>query len=210
VKANGTSLTRNTDQALIQQATILAYAEPDRCDLTYLQNFLESNEVMGVPFYGKDGLVWGSVSDRKGHSPDLITLCPRQKADLFSDWVAENAITKLFCCLRFKEPSKIHGVVGYKDSKVFKITHFITTILASLILTTSIVVLYCIQSMSAKLGVIGAFNVLVSVYLVIFTDAKQAGVFAIAAAYVCHTFLQITRLTTMQFCRCSSCVCELR
>lgn len=38
--------------------------------------------------------------------------------------------------------------------------------------------------MSSRLGIIAAFNVLVSVCLIAFTDAKRDQVFAINAAYV--------------------------
>lgn len=165
----------NADDAMVQQSRILAYPEPNRWDLTHLQNFLQN---MGDPISGKDGYVWGSVSERKAYSPDLITLCPRQKEDIFSNWVVENAL----CCLGFKKPSRRHGVIGYEDSAVFRITHGITTILASLIPIASITVLYCIHSMPERLGAMCAFSVLLSLCLIIFTNATRTEVFAITAA----------------------------
>ncbi|KAF1956372.1 hypothetical protein CC80DRAFT_473276 [Byssothecium circinans] len=180
---------RWVDEALIQQAQILAYPEPDRWDLTYMQGFLQSPQGMGLPLRGPDGIVWGMVSTPKSYSPDLITLCPRQKEDPFSGWVVEKAITRLFCCLRlFKKPSRIHGVIGYEDTKVLKITYWITSVLASLIPIVSIVVLYCVHSMPARLGIIGAFNISLSACLVGFTNAKRAEVFAITAAWVSSSF----------------------
>ena len=138
--------------------------------------------MMGIPFRGPDGSVWGSVFARKQHSSDLVTLCPRVKEDPFSGWVIEKAITKLFCCLRFKKPSSKYGIIGYEDTHVLKITYAITSILASLIPIASITVLYYIHSMPARLGVISAFNVLLSLCLVAFTNAKRAEIFAITAA----------------------------
>lgn len=146
-----------------------------------MQNFLQNEDAMGVPFSGPDAFIWGSVQERKRHSRDLITLCPRQKEDPFSSWVAEKVITKLFCCLRFKKPSRKHGVIGYYDSKVLKITYWITSILASLVPILSIIVLYSIHSMPKRLGMIAAFNVLISICLVAFTSAKRVEVFAVAA-----------------------------
>ncbi|KAF2690764.1 hypothetical protein K458DRAFT_473865 [Lentithecium fluviatile CBS 122367] len=169
------------NKALIQQSQILAYSEPNQWDLTYLQNFLQNKYVMGVPFSGPDGSLWGSVPARKNYSPDLITLTPRQREDPFSGWVVEKAITRLFCCLRFKKPSRKHGVIGYEDATVLKITYWIMSILASLILIAFIVVLYCVPSMPTRLDVISAFNVLISVSLIAFTNAKRAEVFAITA-----------------------------
>jgi hypothetical protein len=147
-----------------------------------MQRFLEDPKTMGVPFYGRDSLVWGSNRDPKGHSPDLITLCPRPKEDAFSGWMVDKMITRFFCCLMFKKASEKHGVVGYDDSTVFRVTYWITSILASLIPIASIMVLYCIRSIPARLGAIAAFNVFMSVCLIAFTNAKRAEVFAITAA----------------------------
>jgi hypothetical protein len=58
-----------------------------------------------------------------------------------------------------------------------------------LIPIASIVVLYQVQSMSARLGIIAAFNVLVAVCLMGFANAKRAEVFAISAAYVIIPYL---------------------
>jgi hypothetical protein len=168
----------------VQQSRILAYPDPDQWDLTYVQNFIHNKEVMGLPFKGPDATVWGSVSGRVKPSPDLITLCPRQKEDPFSGWVIEKAITNLFrCgCARFMKRSKVHGVIGYEDTKVLRVTYWITSIMASLIPIASIVVLYLVHSMPARLGIIGAFNVLISVCLSGFTNAKRVEVFAVTAA----------------------------
>lgn len=80
------------------------------------------------------------------------------------------------------KPSPIHGVIGYEDSTIYYITYWITSILASLIPIASIVLLYCVNSMRARLGIIAAFNVLVSICLMGLTNAKRVEVFAITAA----------------------------
>lgn len=177
----GAQLTRNIDEALVQQSQILAYPEPGQWDLDDIQKLLYN---MGLPLKGLDSTVWGTVIAPKDYSPDLITLCPRKKEDPFSDWMAEKAVANLLrCgCSRLMKPSRVHGVIGYEDTRVMKITYWITSILASLIPIASIIVLYCVHSMSARLGVIGAFNLLISVCLSAFTNAKRSEVFAITAA----------------------------
>jgi hypothetical protein len=82
------------------------------------------------------------------------------------------------------KPSPVHGVVGYEETIIYRITYWITSILASLILILSIVVLYLVHSTPARLGTIAAFNILVSVCLMALTNAKRTEVFAITAAYV--------------------------
>ena len=174
-------LTHDADEALIQQSQILAYPEPDKWDLDDIQKLLYDT---GLPLKGPDATIWGTVIAPKSYSPDLVTLCPRKKEDPFSDWMAEKAVANLLrcCCLRFMKPNRIHGVIGYEDTKVMKVTYWITSILASLIPIASIIVLYFVHSMPARLGVIGAFNLLISVCLSAFTNAKRSEVFAITAA----------------------------
>lgn len=144
-----------------------------------------------LPLVGDDATIWGTKLYRTSHKPDLIALKPRAKKDAFSVWAAESTIFNLFrCgCFRFMKPSPVHGLIGYEDSTIYRITYWFTSILASLIPIASIVVLYQVQSMSARLGIIAAFNVLVAVCLMGFANAKRAEVFAISAAYVIIPYL---------------------
>ncbi|KAF1970509.1 hypothetical protein BU23DRAFT_582048 [Bimuria novae-zelandiae CBS 107.79] len=150
--------------------------------------FLHSKQHMDLSLLGPDATTWGSVSEPHSHSPDLASLCPRRKEDPFSNWVADNAITKLVrCgCACFMKSSRAHmrGIVGYEDVRVMQVTYWLTSVIASLLPIGSIVILYKVHSMAARLGIIAAFNVLVSLCLNAFTNAKRAEVFAITAALV--------------------------
>jgi hypothetical protein len=172
------------DDTLAQQARILKYPQPSTWDLHHIQNYLQSAEMGELSLTGDDATAWGSVDDRESYKPDLVALCPRAKKDAFSVWAAESAITNLFkCgCARLMRPSRVHGLVGYEDSTIYRITYWITSILASLIPIASIAVLYRVQSMSARLAIIAGFNVLVSICLMGLANAKRAEVFAITAA----------------------------
>lgn len=165
---------------------ILKFPEPERWDIEHIQNFLEPETKHAGPLIlsGPDGATWGSVAARKSYSPDLVALCPRQKEDPFSTWVSKTALMNMFrCgCAQFKNPSRKHGVVGYMDTTILKITQWLTSILASLLPIASILVLYCVHSMPAKLGIIAGFNMLLSVCLIGFAGAKRSEVFAVTAA----------------------------
>jgi hypothetical protein len=175
---------RYYNEALIQQFQILSYTKPERCDLEYMQKFLASAEMGASALTGSDAGIWGWHNNPKGYSPDLITLCPRPKEDPFSNILVEKAINIFHCCIsRLKKSSRIHGVTGYEDSTIFKITFWINNTLASLIPIASIIVLYCVHSMPARLGVIAAFNVLISLCLSVFTNARRSEVFAVTAAF---------------------------
>jgi hypothetical protein len=149
-----------------------------------MQDYLQTPEMGPLALTGEDATIWGSVHNRKSYAPDLVALRPRAKKDAFSVWAAENTIFNLLrCgCTRFIKPSRVHGMVGYEDSTIYRITYWITSLLASLIPIASIVVLYYVHSMPARFAIIAAFNVLVSVCLMGLANAKRVEVFAITAA----------------------------
>jgi hypothetical protein len=169
---------------VIQQAKMLKYSEPTSWDIQHLQDYLGSKDMGERAMVGADSLIWGLKSQNIPHKPDLIALRPRAKKDAFSKWAAESTIFNIFkCgCHRFMKPSQVHGAIGYEDTTIYRITYWFTSILASLIPIASIIVLYRVQSMPARLGIIAAFNVLLSVCLMGFASAKRSEVFAITAA----------------------------
>jgi hypothetical protein len=160
---------------------ILDLQKPGKWDLSYIQEYLQADEMGPLALLGDDAVVWGSMAKPNSYKPDLITLKPRVNKDAFSVWAAESAILRF---ARFMKPSPVHGVVGYEDSTIYRITHWFTSILASLIPIASIVVLYCVRSMPARLGITAAFNTLVCICLLGLTNAKGTEVFAITFAYV--------------------------
>lgn len=189
LNSGGVAVDLPIDEAIVRQATILRYPEPGLWDLHHVQNYLQSPEMGNQQgLIGPDATIWGSYERKTQHKPDLVALRPRAKKDPFSVWAAESTIQNLFRCglTRFMEPSKLHGAVGYEDGTIYRITYGFTSILASLIPIASIVVLYQVQSMSARLGIIAAFNVLVAVCLMGFANAKRPEIFAITAAYVTY------------------------
>ncbi|KAH3942736.1 hypothetical protein HBH64_150530 [Parastagonospora nodorum] len=176
---------KDYNKALVQQRRIHSFQKPATWDLHYMQNYLQTDTMGPLALTGDDAGVWGSVEHRKSHRPDLVTLCPRTKMDPFSKWAADSTILNLFkCgCARFMKPSQVHGVVGYEDSTIYRVTYWITSVLASLLPILSIAVLYCVHSMPMRLVVIAVFNVLVTLCLVGFADARRAEVFAVTAAF---------------------------
>jgi hypothetical protein len=174
------------DDALIQQSVILKLDEPEQWDLHYLQDYLQTKEMGPLALMGRDADVWGSVCDRDSYKPDLVALRPRTERDAFSMWATRKAVGSLFTYLfsRFVKPSPVNGLWGVEDTIVYRATYGITSILASMIPIVSIVVLYYVDSMPARLATIAAFNILVSLCLMLLAGAKRAEIFAVTAAYV--------------------------
>ncbi|KAL1612232.1 hypothetical protein SLS60_000456 [Paraconiothyrium brasiliense] len=175
------------NDALIQQAQIFTYPEPQWQDLNYMQNFLHSE--MSLALCGADAVTWGQVSARKGHSPNLITLCPRPKEDGLTNYItsAAGSTTRVLFRLglyRFLRPSRMdaHNMAGYRKSRVAKITYWMTSTFAYLVPVWTIFVLFFTPSVLSQLSLVAAFNVLLSTFLSGMTDAKPLEIFAITAA----------------------------
>ncbi|KAH7118967.1 hypothetical protein B0J11DRAFT_81939 [Dendryphion nanum] len=173
------------NHALIQFSIMAKMERPAKGDLKYMRSFLMSNEMGGLIFHGEDMMTWGEHSNPDKCAPDLVALHPRQTEDPFSMWVARNALPGLECTgwARLKKISKIHGVVSVEDSSIFRFTSWTTSIVASLVPIASILVLYTVSSMKARLGIIAAFNLLISFCVATFTNAKRSEVFAVTAAF---------------------------
>ncbi|ORY03043.1 hypothetical protein BCR34DRAFT_676114 [Clohesyomyces aquaticus] len=172
---------REYNHLLIQQATVLKLKEPDAYDMTDIQHFLSSREMGPRCLIGEDIGVWGSNTKPKDYSPELVCLRPREDVDYFSRWVGSAAIKSLFkCgCARF-DPHL--GAKGIQDRSLSQATFWVTSTIASLIPIVSIVVLACLHSLPARLATIAGFNLLTSVCLTVFTDARRTDVFAVTAA----------------------------
>ena len=170
----------------MQQSIIINLPEPSKWDLKDIQHFLATKDMGPLALIGDDASVWGSALNPKSHCPDLVALRGRHSEDSFSKWVTEKVILKLFFCgcARWKKISRRYGAVGYHDSALLRVTFWIISILASLLPIASITVLYLVHSMAARLGIIAAFNLILSLCLTEFTTAKTTDVFAVAAAYV--------------------------
>lgn len=86
----------------------------------------------------------------------------------------------------FKRP--VDGIASndalseYSDTHVFAVLEVINTIIACLLPTSSIIVLYFVWSLPARLGIIVAFQVLFSFCLALFTQARRVEIFASVAA----------------------------
>lgn len=155
---------------------------PDRFDLHDIQLFLWSDDMGPADMDGEDSVTWGNPEELDNHPPDLVGIKPRMKQDIFSRLVAENAIHLFKCGLgRLKKADRHLGRRVYYDSTVLKVTFWITSILASLLPIASILVLISLRSLKARLGAMAAFNVLISVCLGVFTDARRIDVFTVTA-----------------------------
>lgn len=164
--------------------------EPNKYDVEYLQRAMipaDDPENL-LPLSGDDHRVWGLVWDKNGNpvreAPDLVALQGRRDVDPFSRWVANTGIQHWFACGLDcgRKPSPKHGIVGYSEESMLRFTSWVTTVVASALPVLSIIVLNEVHSTQNRLAVIAVFNILCSVCLLLFSDAKRSEIFAVAAA----------------------------
>jgi hypothetical protein len=175
------------DALLLQVAQLCSLNEPRKKDLRHLQNFLESEAMVdslgGFALLGADRNTWGSTGEPYDRAHDLVSMVEREPQDFFSKWCTERAMDMFFKhgCHRSRKPDKVNKEVFYRQEVLERITYFITTALASLLLVLSITILWLVTSMKARLLIIASFNVMLTLCLVVFTTTPRASMFAITA-----------------------------
>jgi hypothetical protein len=178
-------MTNLADEALIQLSILQKLKAPDRLDLYDIQSFLESKEMGPDHLNGVDAQTWGTTDDPDNHPPDIVAVHPRNVEDKFSRVVSERAIHLFKCGLGlFTKGDRNLGHKIYYDTTVAKITLWISSMIAAMLPTASILVLIQLESPKAKRWIIAAFNVGMSFCVTFFANAKRAEVFAVTSAYV--------------------------
>jgi hypothetical protein len=154
---------------------------PDMYDLRNMQCFLGSAKMAnGGALIGPDSEIWGTLLRENSHSRELLVLKAREGGDSFSRKLSGWAVPlfKSVACASLQKADPDIGVLMVKEDRVFKLTMWITSLIASMMPIISIVILIKMK----ELNVIAAFNALLSVCLIMFTDAKRTDVFSVTAA----------------------------
>jgi hypothetical protein len=156
--------------------------DPTTYDLREIQFF--KDEEMKVNFKGADHAIWGFLKHPEKHSEDLIAIRGRPNRDPFSTFVTDKIVFRLFRWFEpwFSKSAQDSGRAICDDNKVHSFTRFFTNTIACAIPISCIVVLYYVQSMQARFGLIAAFSVVFVFCLSVFTNAKCSEVFTSMAA----------------------------
>ena len=101
---------------------------------------------------------------------------------------------------RFKTSPNVDAkIFVYNDAHLEAPAHIISTILASLLPVIAIVVLYVINDMAKRLGLIAVFTTVFSACLAALTRANRFDTFAATAAYVKNILIRDRELTACRF-----------
>lgn len=155
---------------------------PDAYDVKTMQRFMCSEKMnYNTVLKGCDMDIWGTIIKKDSHSKDLVVLREREGPDSFSRQLSSIAVPfiKWFAPARGKKPDPDYGVITVRDDRIFKLTAYITSMIASIVPVICIVVVVKVESVAVKLGAIVVSNVLISLCLLYFTEAKRKDIFAI-------------------------------
>ena len=83
------------------------------------------------------------------------------------------------CQMTAKNHSAMHY---YQESRVQKTIYVLGTVLSPIVPLSSIVALYFVQEMGARLGLVCGFTMLFAIVLALATNARRIEVFAAASA----------------------------
>jgi hypothetical protein len=174
------------DDALIQQSIISRLSDPNPHNLRSLQNWLERPNMGNLALIGKDRDTWGASDEPLSHNMDLLAIKSGGENDAFSTWFNRKFIHWFHHILwhRIKKADTESGIFSYEDKTLQKYTSHITTIIASSLPILAIVVLYYVDAMNARLGLMALFTVVFAAGLSFFTNATRGEIFIATSTWV--------------------------
>ncbi|KAH8803659.1 hypothetical protein F5884DRAFT_681882 [Xylogone sp. PMI_703] len=169
--------------ALLQQAQICKLGQPSIADVQFLSSWMQRPTMGNVYLLGQDYKIWSDPD-----LPDLVSLRSRTADDTFTEWILNTAIRWFHRSVgRFlrkpKDKEYLRNTVVYSDTGIVRFTKIITMAVASLLPIISIVILYVVRNMTARLGIVASFTAFFSVCMGVATKASMEDIFAATAAF---------------------------
>ena len=132
-----------------------------------------------LPISGLDQSTWSSH--------DLLAISRRTSTDPFSRWLSNTCIPFLHHLLlsRFKHPiaeDPESEICHYKDEKIATFVSVLSTVAASMLPISSIVILYFVADMLTRLAIVVGFTGVFALCLTLTTRARRVEIFAATSA----------------------------
>ncbi|KAL3419832.1 hypothetical protein PVAG01_08330 [Phlyctema vagabunda] len=175
------------NDAVLQQSAMALLPKPNPTNLESLRGLLERPSMGNFSLTGEDWHTWAPNDKPIHHEEDLIALRARHNQDRFSTFVIEKLVIRIHNLIwhRFRQPADLEsGIVFYNVKNLLRFTAIITTVIASLLPVLATCILYYLESMDAKLGVIAIFTFVFALCLTTFTNAKKGEIFTATTAFV--------------------------
>ncbi|EXJ86848.1 hypothetical protein A1O3_03802 [Capronia epimyces CBS 606.96] len=169
---------------LSRTAAVMRTGNPDSCDLDFLRRWLQ-NEKGGNNFLKLSANAEATAWD-ENQTGDLMAL--RKRSDRFAAWVANALLPFYHNCLGHRWQKRIDDdslgpYYAYDDKKLVVLGNVLCTILSTVIPSSSIIVLYFVQSMLSRLLLIIAFSSLFSLIMGFVAQGRRYEIFAATIAF---------------------------
>lgn len=181
------------NDVLIQQTTLSKVSNPSEYDSKVIQHWFAREDLGNWPLEGDDASIWAHSSnpddpkDGEGsegvsqYIEDMIAISGASNdIDRTTNWLAQKFIPNYHAKIASRFRKNMHT---YQEGPLYKFTAVVATTLSSLLPVVSIVVLYLVHSMPARLGIIAGFTAAFSFVLTAITSAKRVENFAATAAF---------------------------
>ncbi|KAH6713001.1 hypothetical protein BKA61DRAFT_675254 [Leptodontidium sp. MPI-SDFR-AT-0119] len=172
---------------------IVNLPETRKRDVKMLRDRISRRDLGGIPFSGSDLYHAGKTVYDDMFVNDLTILKNRAgENDHFTRFLAGPVFHGCERVLRlFKDPVPLESgaseirssLFRYSDAHVIGFIDILGTVIASMTPLTSIIILYFVQNLGVRLGVLCACTFLFSMSLAIVTKARRIEVFACTAAF---------------------------
>ncbi|MCJ1398042.1 hypothetical protein MMC11_001239 [Xylographa trunciseda] len=170
-------------QALLLQTQLSDMKQPRPQDLAFLQKWMKRPSMGCVYLLGQDSDIW-----EKPERTDLVALNRCKSEGVFSLWVTETVIHQYHQLVGkyFRKPeSAVYSAntVHYSQEGLSRIVSLVAMSFSSLLPIAAVTALYCVNSMSARLGMMAGFTVLFTLCFGILTNARSTDVFTATTAF---------------------------
>ncbi|CAG8973847.1 hypothetical protein HYALB_00005592 [Hymenoscyphus albidus] len=183
------------NEAFGQVVFMTSMKSPNPYDLQFFRTWLERPKMGNFPILGPDQYVWDV-----GNEADLVAIQRRKGEDFLTRWFIDKVIPSFHRCLgKYIEaliPEEPESEIShYSDSHLARFVHVFSVVLSSLLPISSIVILYFVSSLLARLGIIATFTALFSLSLAIVTQARRIEIFAGTSAFAAVQVVFVTANT---------------
>ncbi|KAE9367123.1 hypothetical protein N431DRAFT_350598 [Stipitochalara longipes BDJ] len=168
------------NEAILKYKEMKSEHSPNPCDLEFLRRWFEDKKMGNLPLIGQDSTLWEA-----SEPPDLIAIRARRAEDPLGTLFLSRVFLWWHNCIghRIKKPADEETrYFEYEDRYVLRVANIFGSIISSALLVRSIVVLYFVDSILIRLGIVAAFTQVFSLVLILATNARKIEVFAATAA----------------------------
>jgi len=157
--------------------------KPDSYDLQFFRDWLEGPKMGNFPLRGPDRNAWS-----ENYESDLVAIRRRETGDPFSKWFINTVIPQFHRIVghRIKkpiDPESQSDITQYSDKRLLSIISVISIVLACVIPISSIIILYFVSSMPARLAILAIFTACFALCLSLVTQARKVEIFAATSAF---------------------------